>query len=1012
LPISTEPSVGSRSTSSSSDASQRAGVNPVSRLTAYERRNLVAHLVDGHLTDELHALLAYEWIQPQPTPPAPPKPRRFQLFQRKRKQDDAVITEQRRNAWHAARDEAGEGVEYGRDLDQALALATAAADEQIAACQPATAVGLEVRYCAIKAALNSYSTELGPELLRALVATGTWSVAHALAYALRAPRPQKRVDAMTGVLPLLDAEDREHLGWRALADVAEIRSDENVIGGHPGDHDRRTALARLAPHLTTAQLRTAIRLVNDLQENDRPYALEQLVPALFRSGERREALAALAAEPALSYGRFMTRVADVLSEQELREALIKPAPDGRRWDGVATLAPELARLGHTHEALSLIGSIPDGADRLQAVVRLARYIDPGSLTGAVGAARSLPEPEQRAQAIAALSRNAGPLAHGLTTEATRELLSVRNPYTMLNALAAIVDVLSREDAEALYARTRTWDAPFMLVHAAAALSTLLDEPLRSKAQAAIARDASHPRFLKDLVTSSWNVSDYPVDRTLPAMLAAASPELALELAARTLDQRRSVVNAMAIGLPHEFLTRAVDVAAGTIGDERNQQIALEALQRARLLSRPAGLEEILVVRSEEVRAKLLAEAAHRLEVADVDPALAAALAMNDGNNVARALSPLVPQLSEEQVDSALASLLGREHSYGFYQPDAAWIWLVALLAPRMTQKQLETALRAAVRRTDGDAWKGWALTSLVPHLPDTLLDEALLAARTLDRDASFQRDHVLRSLSLRRARSGDIDGALELPQEIDNDGVRSGTVPGLIASVPLDALDDLPGHLGELWDERPRSGTFLDLAARTPVSERERLIETALEQLPPPIWDNDTSELLGRAAGLAVGEQRRRILARIAELPDDHMRATALTSIASQLDPDSEQRALSIALETASPHPRALALLGLLPHLRPPARDRALTGMVAAVAGIDGVVASLAFRATVEAVPDADPRILHQLWSSFLTAIATRNREQFLDGLAEGAIAIGRLGGAGALDETQRALGDVARWWL
>jgi hypothetical protein len=57
------------------------------------------------------------------------------------------------------------------------------------------------------------------------------------------------------------------------------------------------------------------------------------------------------------------------------------------------------------------------------------------------------------------------------------------------------------------------------------------------------------------------------------------------------------------------------------------------------------------------------------------------------------------------------------------------------------------------------------------------------------------------------------------------------------------------------------------------------------------------------------------------------------------------------------------------------------------------------------------PEGLLLVWRETLHTLATRTRQDLLEGLGAMAPVIFALGGADAVDETFRAIADVGRWW-
>lgn len=132
-------------------ASQRKGQVP----SAYERRNLVAHLAKAGCFAELHDLLSRE---------AP---------------DGS-------NRWWRVRSEAGETAGYLADLDLAR--------------QYSHAPKLQLRYALMSASVRATTAHVSPTMLRALLETGIWSVPMAYHHAREITDRWSRVEALLAVI--------------------------------------------------------------------------------------------------------------------------------------------------------------------------------------------------------------------------------------------------------------------------------------------------------------------------------------------------------------------------------------------------------------------------------------------------------------------------------------------------------------------------------------------------------------------------------------------------------------------------------------------------------------------------------------------------------------------------------------------------------------------------------------------------------------------------------------------
>jgi hypothetical protein len=231
--------------------------NPVTRLTEYELRHLVAHLNDAGRPGEVHRLLT-------------------------------LLTGECRNAWFEARTAYGDTSGYLADVESAWRLADSAARTEDGG--RTRAVGLQVRYALVTASVRSLAGNIPNSLLILLLDHGSWAPPQALTYVRQIPNSGQRTEALKHLgrylpVPYLD---------EALVVALEI---EDVLA-------RTDAAATLAPRLPTESLRKALRAaVAEEYEFWRSRALGNLAPHLPPSLVP-EALAAAHAIGILSFRAY------------------------------------------------------------------------------------------------------------------------------------------------------------------------------------------------------------------------------------------------------------------------------------------------------------------------------------------------------------------------------------------------------------------------------------------------------------------------------------------------------------------------------------------------------------------------------------------------------------------------------------------------------------------------------------------------------------------------------------
>jgi hypothetical protein len=1013
--------------------------NPVAALNPYERVNVVAHLVDGGLVDDLHALLRLEY-DPAPAPVAPPPKRRW--FSLRRPKPAEVRRPRPVNAWHAAREDAGEAAGYREDTARAAAAAARAAADSLERDGEAAAVGLEARYALVRASMNSRSTALGPGLLVALVSSGRWSPAQALAHAREAATAQARIAGIAVLLPHLEPEEREGAGWEALGFVDQIQSDEGVIAVPPTGRDRSRALTRLAAGLNAAQLEAACRAAEAIHgEDERLSALMSLILALAREVGVDTALGRAAAlQKTHVYLRILEALWPHLTEQQVREAFARESSSGAPG-AVVTLAGGLARLGDAAVVLERIRTLPRGF-RAEALARMAGEVEGETLDAVLAEVRRLEDPELRARTLAAFSReNSGPLAGRLAHEAFADVLAIPYDYTVRKTLVEIADVLSEADSDAAFGRARRFRRASDRVEALGSLAGRVSSARRTELASTIAAAASDPALPPNMVTDLWLRPDVD-ERSIAATLAAFAPEAALRIAAGGAPQARvALANAMAARLPPAFLDEAIRVAVGDIGDEGARRAAATAFRTAALQRSPPDLDDIVRIQDEALRARLLGRKAPELADAAVDAAADAALRLVEGDHVAVALGPLVPRLADERVGAVLDRLAARRHSYAFRRSDQGWVWLVDVLAPRLSGPLLQRALLAARERDDDDDWKAWALRTLVPHLPMALLEVAIASLQAVGAQ-SVVRGAGLGSACVRLMEIGEPVRALRLLSDLPAGSERRDTILELIDRAPEDLLDELVGR--EAPEEPDRGAMLVHLAARRHGAAREPLVREAVAAAAGMDGMEAVAVLVG-AARLSGPDRLPEILDRVSRLVDPSARASAIAAIGSGspaerfarapfllslqriegtgdvseavhaepgLEPSRLRAVLAMALAIEEAEHRGRALIGLLTHVPPDERERACGAAVLAVGSVDadGAREGLA-RLLAGALAPAELQLQHRALTQLLGLLDVRSRERLLPDLSALAGVVDRLGGAGALSEVERAIEDAGRWW-
>jgi len=128
-------------------------------------------------------------------------------------------TAEGRNGWYEARERLGQVAGYLADLARTQRWV----DQHVEGRSPA--IGLGCRYALMTTSLNSLAGNIPPELMVALVESGTWLPSQALAYARQVPDALQRVQAFSRLLPRLSGQERDQALRQAL-EAARAIGDE------------------------------------------------------------------------------------------------------------------------------------------------------------------------------------------------------------------------------------------------------------------------------------------------------------------------------------------------------------------------------------------------------------------------------------------------------------------------------------------------------------------------------------------------------------------------------------------------------------------------------------------------------------------------------------------------------------------------------------------------------------------------------------------------------------------
>jgi hypothetical protein len=518
---------------------------------------------------------------------------------------------------------------------------------------------------------------------------------------------------------------------------------------------------------------------------------------------------------------------------------------------------------------SLAGSIPPGL--LVALVEQRLW----SLSQGLAYARQVPEPGQRAEALAGLAPY---LPEPLLRDALAAVREIQDEHARAKALAGL--------------------APY------------LPEPLLRDALAVVREIRSKRSRAEVLTEMAPHLPDAQKEVALREALAAA----------RESEDKYAQAEALTWLAPHlpKMLLREALAAAREIGDEGAQALALAGLAphlpEALLREALAAAREI---GDEGARALALAGLAPHLPEVLLREALEVAREIGDGNNRILALAGLASHLPERLLreEAAAARKTGDKDGQALVLTD---------LALRLAKlDRYEEALAAAWEIEDEDD-QALALVELAPHLPEVLLRQALAAVReTGDGSDQTQAWDILeqdrveepKGLVHRLAELGRYEEALAAVREIGDGGDRALVLAKLAPHLPEPLLREALAMAREIGDGGDRALVLAKLAPHLP----EPLLREALA-MAREIGDgnNRILALTGLAPHLPE-PLLREALAMAWEIGWGSGRAQAVAEVAPYLpDPLGEQalrETLAAAREIENEHARARALEGLVPHL-------------------------------------------------------------------------------------------------
>jgi phosphoribosyl-ATP pyrophosphohydrolase len=301
------------------------------------------------------------------------------------------------------------------------------------------------------------------------------------------------------------------------------------------------------------------------------------------------------------------------------------------------------------------------------------------------------------------------------------------------------------------------------------------------------------------------------------------------------------------------------------------------------------------------------------------------------------------------------------------------------LAPHFSEAILDDGLEVA--RSCGYR-RAWAVAKFAAGVPDAIrrrvIEEAWSAARAVKDHR--ERETVLTDLAWHLPEAM-AEAALTDARAIEDAADRACALAGL-------ALRLLAPSRGEVRKEA------LALA-RSVAGQRSRA--DALARVVPGLDPQDGARIAREA--LAVAREGHSVPAEL---------VVALLPVLTEAERDCELRAALDGARQGDDRQRAATVSRLVRHLPPALLERALETAIAIAnwPARRGVLAELSSR-----LVELPAVTLAPLWFRALKASAARSRPDLLADLQALGPVIAALGGAGAIDETVRAIYDTGRWW-
>ncbi len=751
--------------------------------------------------------------------------------------------------------------------------------------------------------------------------------------------------------------------------------------------------------------------------------------------------------------KIMTAIAAHLPQNERAAILMEVLEDVRiistseewLWSGDHSLVAQLTGLGYTREALGVIRTLPTRESNYQApaanalqefIPRLAaRYELEVMLPDVLSIVARIAEPEHRVETLLALAND----------------LSDNQCQTVLHeALAAARTIGDVEERVALLVK----------------LAPYLREAERSELLSIATRMIP---AIPDVHPNPAGPSHDPRAELLlelvPHLPEHGLPEVEAILQGIEIDQYDNVdiLELLAQRLP-PLLLQSMLQATPLLDIDTDWQWVDVLLKRVVAAGEIETAVGAIQARHDAAdRAWLFMSLAEQMPLLERDHIVADALDEAQSIEIverrAQILAGLLPMLGAPARRMAVIDIL---EMIALIPKDLERAFVLRAIAPYVLIEQWPTVLML-VLSIEGDHSRSVALAGFAPHLPDSLLLDAIRAAQLLrsaenrcktltslaQRLSGDARDELLEEALIAMLQMNDFEkqhpGLSVLNREPRFGGHPTCTSAQLLVELTAQLPESLQRDALSVAQDLPGSVCRAEALVALASLLRPALLSDLINALPTIQHEHFQTQALIALVPHLPETLLEHVLSVAREIKDEYLRVQAIVSVASRLHPDARNSLLVETLEIAHsiqrPLTRAAALVEPAPYFPPALMQRALEE-VRAIAAVDArahallrlipcfaeaeredlvieavdiTMTYLSHRWQREALAQLAPHLvrlprskLYKLWCDMLYTLAETSRAALLADLKELTPVIATLGGQAALTECAQAIIEIS----